>query len=42
MAKRMIGRVLGNATIAADPENAGDGLIETVVGNIINYYATGA
>lgn len=41
-ARQMIGRVLANGTISADPYGAGDGLIETVVGNLIDTYATGA
>ncbi len=40
-AKQMIGRVLGNPTIATQMEASGDGLIETVVGNLINSYALG-
>jgi hypothetical protein len=41
MAQQMIGRVLGNPTIATSLEASGDGLIETVVGNLIDIYATG-
>lgn len=40
-AQQMIGRVLGNGTIASQLEAVGDGTIESVVGNLIDIYATG-
>lgn len=40
-ARQMLPRVLANGTIASELEAAGDGLIETVVGNLIDTFSTG-
>jgi hypothetical protein len=41
-AKQMLGRIMGNPTIASQVDASGDGLIDSVVDNMIDIFATGS